>query len=159
MEHLFMCFQGKIENSVTWGDVLRLTSWRCTLFWIVFLFFSCLPAPGHCLRASVLYSSAGLVNFKGPKPRFSSCCYKKCPQGGSTSSCFTQVPGAADQFHSVKPDFATPWAAARQASLSITNSWSLLKLMSIELVMPSNHLIFCRPLLLPPSIFPITGFI
>ena len=50
--------------------------------------------------------------------------------------------------------FATPWTAARQASLSITNSRSLLKLMSIELVMPSNHLILWRPLLLPPSIFP-----
>ena len=50
--------------------------------------------------------------------------------------------------------FATPWTAARQASLSITNSRSLLKLTSIELVRPSNHLIFCRPLLLPPSIFP-----
>ena len=50
--------------------------------------------------------------------------------------------------------FATPWTAARQASLSITNSQSLLKLMSIELVMPSNHLILCHPLLLLPSIFP-----
>ena len=50
--------------------------------------------------------------------------------------------------------FATPWTAACQASLSITNSWSLLKLMSIELVMPSNHLILCHPLLLLPSIFP-----
>ena len=50
--------------------------------------------------------------------------------------------------------FATPWTAAHQASLSITNSQSLLKLMSIESVMPSNHLILCRPLLLPPSIFP-----
>ena len=50
--------------------------------------------------------------------------------------------------------FATPWTAARQASLSITNSWSLLKLMSIESVMPSNHLILCRPLLLWPSIVP-----
>ena len=50
--------------------------------------------------------------------------------------------------------FATPWTAAFQASMSITNSKSLLKLMSIELVMPSNHLILCRPLLLPPSIFP-----
>ena len=49
--------------------------------------------------------------------------------------------------------FATPWTAACQASLSITNSWSLLKLMSIELVMPSNHLILCHPLLLLPSIF------
>ena len=50
--------------------------------------------------------------------------------------------------------FATPWTAARQASLSITNSQSLPKLMSIELVIPSNHLILCRSLLLPPSIFP-----
>ena len=50
--------------------------------------------------------------------------------------------------------FVTPWTAARPASLSITNSWSLLKLMSIESVMPSNHLILCHPLLLPPSIFP-----
>ena len=50
--------------------------------------------------------------------------------------------------------FATPWTAACQASLSITNSQSLLELMSIELVMPSNHLILCHPLLLPPSIFP-----
>ena len=50
--------------------------------------------------------------------------------------------------------FAAPWTAACQASLSITNSQSLLKLMSIESVMPSNHLILCRPLLLPPSIFP-----
>ena len=49
--------------------------------------------------------------------------------------------------------FVTPWTAARQASLSITNSQSLLKLMSIELVMPSNHLILCPPLLLLPSIF------
>ena len=50
--------------------------------------------------------------------------------------------------------FATPWAAAHQSSLSITNSLSRLKLMSIELVMPSNHCILCRPLLLLPSIFP-----
>ena len=49
---------------------------------------------------------------------------------------------------------ATPWTAVCQASLSITNSWSLLKLMSIESVMPSNHLTICWPLLLPPSIFP-----
>ena len=50
--------------------------------------------------------------------------------------------------------FATPWTAARQASLSITNSWSFLKLMSIKSVMPSNYLIICRPILLPPSILP-----
>ena len=50
--------------------------------------------------------------------------------------------------------FETPRTAALQASLSITNSWSSLKLMSIELVMPSNHFILCRPLLLLPSVFP-----
>ena len=50
--------------------------------------------------------------------------------------------------------FVTPWIAAHQASLSIMNSQSLLKLLSIELVMPPNHLILCRPLLLLPSIFP-----
>ena len=50
--------------------------------------------------------------------------------------------------------FATSQIAARLVSLSITNSWSLLKFMSIQFVMPSNHVILCRPLLLPPSIFP-----
>ena len=50
--------------------------------------------------------------------------------------------------------FATPWTAALQASLSIINSWSLLKIMSIASVMPSNHLMLCHPLLLLPSIFP-----
>ena len=53
--------------------------------------------------------------------------------------------------------FATLWITACQASLSITNSQSLLKLMSIKLVMPSNYLILCRPLLLLPSIFPTSG--
>ena len=55
---------------------------------------------------------------------------------------------------SVISDSVTPWTAAHQASLSFTISWSLLKFMSIELVMPSNHLVLCRPLLLLPSIFP-----
>ena len=50
--------------------------------------------------------------------------------------------------------FVAPWTVARQASLFITDSWSLLRLMSIKSVMPSNHRILCRPLLLPPSIFP-----
>ena len=54
--------------------------------------------------------------------------------------------------------FATPWTAACQAFLSITNSWSLVKLMSFESVMSSNHLLLCRPLLLPPSIFPSIRF-
>ena len=61
------------------------------------------------------------------------------------------------QFSSVAQSprhFVTPWTAACPVSLSITNSWSLLKLMSIASVMPSNHLILCHPLLLQPSIFP-----
>ena len=56
--------------------------------------------------------------------------------------------------HSDLSDSATPWTASHQASLSITNSQSLLKLMCIESVMPSNHLILCPPLLLLPAIFP-----
>ena len=64
--------------------------------------------------------------------------------------CFSSV----QLHHSVVSDSATPWTAACQASLSITNSRSLLKLMSIESEMPSNHFILCRPLLLLPSIFP-----
>ena len=68
-------------------------------------------------------------------------------------------PSAFLQFSSVRSlshvqVFVTPWTAARQAALSITSSWSLLRLMSTELVLPSNHLILCRPLLLLPSIFP-----
>ena len=68
-------------------------------------------------------------------------------------------PSMQDQFSSVQSIslvqlFAAPWITAHQGSLSITNSWSLLKLMSIELVMPSSHLILCRPLLLLPSIPP-----
>ena len=55
---------------------------------------------------------------------------------------------------SVTSNSAIPWTAAHQASLSFTISWSLLKLMSIESVMPSNHLVLYHPLLLPPSIFP-----
>ena len=64
-------------------------------------------------------------------------------------------PNSSVQFSpSVLSNSSIPWTAARQASLSISNSWSLLKLMSIESVMPSNHLILCCPLLLLPSIFP-----
>ena len=65
------------------------------------------------------------------------------------------MPLSSVQFScSVMSDSATPWIAARQASLSITNSWSFLKLMPIESVMPSSHLILCHPLLLLPPIPP-----
>ena len=66
-----------------------------------------------------------------------------------------QIQFSSVQFScSVMSDSATPWTAARQASLSITSSWSLLRLISIELMMPFNHFILCRPLLLLPSVFP-----
>ena len=70
-------------------------------------------------------------------------------QGCMESYCLNSV-----QLLSRVQLFATPWTAARQASLSITNSQSLLKLMSFESVMPSNHFILCYPLLLLPSILP-----
>ena len=69
----------------------------------------------------------------------------------------TEPPGKPKdvyQFSSVVSDSVTPWTVTHQASLSITNSWGLLKLMSTESVMPSNHLILCHPVLLPPSMFP-----
>ena len=67
--------------------------------------------------------------------------------------CYSANKDSSSQSLSHARLFATPWTAAHQASLSITNSQSLLKLMSIELVMASNHLILCRPLLLS-SVFP-----
>ena len=71
-------------------------------------------------------------------------------QGCKLSPCFV----ADVQLLSRVQLFATPWTVARQASLSFAISWSMLKFMSIELVMPTNHLILCLPLLLLPSIFP-----
>jgi len=72
----------------------------------------------------------------------------------TTISLHPSPPFSSFQSPRVVSDSATPWTAARQASLSIANSQSLPKLMCIESVMPSNHLILYRPLLLPPSIFP-----
>ena len=79
----------------------------------------------------------------------------KCFRTRPGSSCFQFSSVQFSSFQSLSRVrlFATPWIAARQASLPITNSWSLPKLMSIESVMPSSHLILCHPLL-PPSIFP-----
>ena len=71
-------------------------------------------------------------------------------------SFFLSTPLSSVQLLNHVQLFATPWTAAHQASMSITNSWKLNKLMSIESVMPSNHLILCSPLLLSPSVFPST---
>ena len=70
----------------------------------------------------------------------------------SSTSCLSCVSSVQSLCHVWL--FVTPWTAALQASQSITNSWQLLRLMSIESVMPSNHLILCHPLLLPPPIIP-----
>ena len=72
----------------------------------------------------------------------------------SSTERFNMYQFSSGQLLSCVQLFATPWTTARQASLSITNSWRLPKLMSIESVIPSNHFILCRPLLLLPSIFP-----
>ena len=90
---------------------------------------------------------------EGPVAPFPSCCLI------TKMIIVTSKSIGSDQFSSVQSLsrvrlFATPWIAARQASLPITNSWSLPKLMSIESVMPSSHLILCRPLLLLPTIPP-----
>ena len=79
-------------------------------------------------------------------PILLSVCYDSCP--------FIDIQFSSVQSLSCVWLFATPWIAAHQASLFITNSWSSLKLTSIELVMPSSHLILCRPLLLLPPIPP-----
>ena len=77
------------------------------------------------------------------------------PMGLDTTYWLSNNNISSAQFsHSVVSNSATPWTTAHQASLSITNSWSLLKLMSTESVTTSNHLILCRPLLLPTSVFP-----
>ena len=104
------------------------------LEWIAITFSRDLPDLGIKPRSPTLQADALLFELPG-KPE--------------QSQCFS------NQFsHSVVSNSATPWTAACQASLSITNSQSLLKLTSIVLVMPSNHLILCHPLLLLPSVFP-----
>ena len=95
------------------------------------------PTPG------VHSDSSPSSRWCHPAISFSVVPFSSCPQSLPASESFP-----------MSQLFAPPWTAVCQASLSITNSWSLLKLMSIESVMPSNNFILCHPLLLPPSIFP-----
>ena len=97
--------------------------------------------PGGCTT-----STPGRHRGK-PKP-------PKAAAGANPSGQPTRRGGSSVQSLSCVQFFSTPWTAAHQASLSITNSQNLLKFLSVESVMPSNHLIFCRPLLLLPSIIP-----
>ena len=81
-------------------------------------------------------------------------CFKEATRGRQ-EPCLPNL-GSAQLLRPIR-FLATPWTAAHQASLSITDSWSLLRLVSIELVMPPNRLILCHPLLPPPSVFPSIG--
>ena len=85
-------------------------------------------------------------------------CLPVCVQQRHRSTSGTTFPRSSVQSLSRVQLFAAPWITARQASLSITNSWSPLRLTSIESVMPSSHLILCRPLLLLPPIPPSESF-
>ena len=94
-----------------------------------------------------------LSYLKSPQMTLLKCCSQYVSKVGKLSS---------GQFNSVQSLsrvrlFVTPWTTARQTSLSITNTWGLFKLICIELVVPSNHLILCSPLLLLSSIFPSTS--
>ena len=88
-----------------------------------------------------------------PHPSISPHLYQEKPFGEKQQKIALDVSVKVQSLSRVRL-FVTPWTAAHQASLSITNSQSLLKLMPIKSVMPSNHLILCHPLLLLPSIFP-----
>ena len=81
-------------------------------------------------------------------------CYKQLRKINDSNILIHSDLGELSSVTQSCPTLVTPWNSAYQAFLSITNSWSLLKLISIELVMPSSHLILCCPLLLLPSIFP-----
>ena len=110
-------------------SLLRLIEYTC---WCYFLHLSHSLSPPLCPQVHFLYLD--LIKVK--------------------SFCTAKETISSVQLLNHVQLFAAPWTAACQASLSITNSQSLLKLMAIKSVMPSNYLILCHPLLLPPSVFP-----
>ena len=132
----------------------------------------CASIAQRTKNSSVLFCSLGLTrkaqvwlfsfgsqisvsrNFQLLQSCLTLCHPLDCSPPGSSVHGILQARFSSVQLLSCVRLFATPGTAPCQASLSITNSWSLLKLVSIELVMPSNHLILCRPLLLLPSFFP-----
>ena len=115
----------------------------------VFLFFSCLqsfPASGSFQMSQFFASGDQSIGISASASVLPMSIQEWFPLG------LTGLISLQSKVKSII-NSVTPWNAARQASLSITNSWSLLKLMSIKSVMPSNHLILCHPLLLLPSNF------
>ena len=136
-----------------------------------FLFFLCWENFYHKTSLSVIFSFVGKISII----KISPLCYLFFLiifQGFKTEKCLTSPftleifiksmwakmflvkESSSLQLLSRVQPFSTPWTAARHASLSISNSWSLPKLMPIESVMPSNHLTLCHPLFLLPSVFP-----
>ena len=150
----------------------HLKSWLdSTCFFHCFFFFSCcfglmacgILAPGPGIELALPAFESEVLTTRPPGKSQQAHILLKMKlmfrkTGGSFSSgrfFFPMYSISSVQFsRSVVSNCVTPWTAASQASLSITNSRNLLKLMSIELMMPSNHLILCHPLLLLPSIFP-----
>ena len=121
--------------------------WRLALLYLILYEhqeYNQQSLSGHQSLSCLVFAWLGLAWLEIGLPYFLSC-WESLMHNWRLSVQFSR---------SVMSDSASPWTTARQASLSITNSCSLLKLMSIESVMPSNHLIPCRPLLLLPSIFP-----
>ena len=112
--------------------------------------FTCHKVSAHLSESHPLCPCIDHTHLKVITLKFS--CFFKCLSSSKTMSfCWMKT---IIYLLSCVWIFVTPWTAAHQASLSFTNSWSLLKLRSLESVMPSNRLILCRPLLLLPSIFP-----
>ena len=133
-----LCFR----RGVLWCQILHSSLW--STLWVYFLYMV------FCTYCCTQYASKfGKLSsgHRAGKGQFSFQSQRKA-----------MPKDAQVQFnHSVVSDSVTPWTAAHQASLFIINSWSLLKVMSTESVMLSNHLILCHSLLLPPSIFPNIG--
>ena len=156
MQVSFMCrqynlkvwLQVDVSNVLIYHVFVRLTHFLCNNSSVVLSLFVCLIVFYYVSLSHRWYfpSLTNLTNLYLKKK----CAWQK-------SSMMHDPPGNQGSFWlslSRVRLFATPWTAAHQASLSITNSRSFLKLMSIKSVMPSNHLILCHPLLILPSIFP-----
>ena len=142
------CFQSLLHKFQPFLQPLSLISASLeTHFW-----FLPVPQSGKCLRTEIWgKQEAHYICFPFSQGSWSPRVTGKLPvyQFWKHSVQFSSVQSLSHVWL-----FATPWTAACQASLSITNSWNLPKLISIESVKPSNHLILCHPLLLLPSIFP-----
>ena len=131
------------------GISKRLRRWILLYIHYLSLLLSHLLTPVllYCLLFFLVHA-----NFRSSSVTFTCCSLYLDPFPSDILVCVTCSSFSVQSLSCVWL-FSTPWTAARQASLSITNSWSLLKLMSIELVMPSNHLILCCPIILH-SVFP-----